>query len=70
MWLLFFVAVAIAIVAYRAATTTTVVLVRHAEKELVTINDPPLAPAVSGAQSDWRRCSVAFAGQGASKAFT
>ena len=45
MWLLFFVAVAIAIVAYRAATTTTVVLVRHAEKELVTIDDPPLAPA-------------------------
>jgi broad specificity phosphatase PhoE len=45
MWLLFFVAVAIAIFAYRAATTTTVVLVRHAEKELVTINDPPLAPA-------------------------
>jgi broad specificity phosphatase PhoE len=45
MWLLFFVAVGIAIFAYRAATTTTIVLVRHAEKELVTINDPPLAPA-------------------------
>jgi broad specificity phosphatase PhoE len=45
MWLLFFVAVGIALFAYRSATTTTVVLVRHAEKELVTIEDPPLAPA-------------------------
>jgi broad specificity phosphatase PhoE len=45
MWLLFFVAVAIAIFAWRSATTTTVVLVRHAEKELVTIDDPPLAAA-------------------------
>lgn len=45
MWLLFFVAVAVAFVAYRSATTTTVVLVRHAEKELVTIEDPPLAAA-------------------------
>ena len=45
MWLLFFSAVAIALVAWRSATTTTVVLVRHAEKELVTIDDPPLAPA-------------------------
>ena len=45
MWLLFFVAVGIAIFAYRSATTTTVVLVRHAEKELVTIDDPPLAAA-------------------------
>jgi len=44
MWLLFFVAVAVALFAYRSATTTTVVLVRHAEKELVTIDDPPLAP--------------------------
>jgi broad specificity phosphatase PhoE len=43
MWLLFFVALAFAFVAYRSATTTTVVLVRHAEKELVTIDDPPLA---------------------------
>jgi broad specificity phosphatase PhoE len=45
MWLVFFGVVGIAIVAYRSATTTTVVLVRHAEKELVTIDDPPLAPA-------------------------
>lgn len=45
MWLLFFAVVAVAVVAYRALTTTTVVLVRHAEKELVTIADPPLAPA-------------------------
>jgi broad specificity phosphatase PhoE len=45
MWLLFFVAVAIAIFAWRSATTTTVVIVRHAEKELVTIEDPPLASA-------------------------
>jgi broad specificity phosphatase PhoE len=45
MWLLFFALLAAAFVAYRAATTTTVVLVRHAEKELVTINDPPLSEA-------------------------
>ncbi len=45
MWLLFFLVVALAFVGYRSATTTTVVLVRHAEKELVTIDDPPLAAA-------------------------
>jgi phosphohistidine phosphatase SixA len=45
MWLMFFVVVGIAVTAYRSATTTTVVLVRHAEKQLVTIDDPPLAPA-------------------------
>jgi broad specificity phosphatase PhoE len=45
MWLLFFLVVAAAIMAYRSATTTTIVLVRHAEKELVTISDPPLAEA-------------------------
>jgi broad specificity phosphatase PhoE len=43
MWLLVLVAVAIALFAYRSATITTVVVVRHAEKELVTIEDPPLA---------------------------
>jgi broad specificity phosphatase PhoE len=45
MWLLFFLAIGAALMAYRSATTTTIVLVRHAEKELVTINDPPLAQA-------------------------
>ena len=45
MWLLFFVVLAGAFVAYEAATTTTVVLVRHGEKELVTIDNPPLASA-------------------------
>lgn len=30
--------------AYRSLTTTTVVLVRHAEKELGSIDNPPLAP--------------------------
>lgn len=45
MWLLFVIALAVAYFAYRSATTTTVVLVRHAEKELVTIDDPPLAAA-------------------------
>jgi len=30
--------------AYRALDTTTIVLVRHAEKELSSIDDPPLAP--------------------------
>jgi broad specificity phosphatase PhoE len=38
-------AVVILLVAgYRSLATTTVVLVRHAEKELSTIDDPPLAP--------------------------
>jgi broad specificity phosphatase PhoE len=45
MWLLFFLLVAAAFGAYRSATTTTIVLVRHAEKELVTIADPPLTAA-------------------------
>jgi len=45
MWLLFFGVVALAVLAYRAATTTTVVVVRHAEKVDATINDPPLAAA-------------------------
>jgi len=45
MWLLFVVAVALAFFAYRSATTTTVVLVRHAEKELGTIEDAPLSAA-------------------------
>ncbi|MEP7245330.1 MAG: phosphoglycerate mutase family protein [Gammaproteobacteria bacterium] len=45
MWVLFFAVVALAIGAYRSATTTTVVLVRHAEKEMVTIDNPPLAAA-------------------------
>ena len=38
-------AIGAAVMAYRSATTTTIVLVRHAEKELVTISDPPLAQA-------------------------
>ena len=37
-------AVALAIYAYRGVTTTTVVVVRHAEKALGTIDDPPLSP--------------------------
>lgn len=44
MWLLFFVLLAAAFVSYRSATTTTIVLVRHAEKVMGTIEDPPLAP--------------------------
>jgi broad specificity phosphatase PhoE len=32
------------VLAYRSVTTTTVVLVRHAEKALSTIDDPPLSP--------------------------
>jgi broad specificity phosphatase PhoE len=43
MWLIFFVLLAAAFVSYRSATTTTIVLVRHAEKAMVTIDDPPLA---------------------------
>lgn len=44
-WLLFIAAVVVAFIAYRSATTTTVVLVRHAEKELSTIDNPPLTVA-------------------------
>jgi broad specificity phosphatase PhoE len=44
-WLVFVVVLAVAYLGYRSATTTTVVLVRHAEKDLVTIDDPPLTPA-------------------------
>jgi broad specificity phosphatase PhoE len=36
--------IAVAAAGYRSLTTTTVVLVRHAEKELSSIDDPPLAP--------------------------
>jgi broad specificity phosphatase PhoE len=43
MWLLFFLLLAAAFVSYRSATTTTIVLVRHAEKVMGTIEDPPLA---------------------------
>lgn len=43
MWLIFFVLLAAAFVSYRSATTTTIVLVRHAEKVMGTIEDPPLA---------------------------
>jgi broad specificity phosphatase PhoE len=45
MWLMFLVILALAFLGYRSATTTTVVLVRHAEKEVATIDDPPLTPA-------------------------
>jgi broad specificity phosphatase PhoE len=38
------VALALLVFAYRSVTTTTVVIVRHAEKALGTIEDPPLAP--------------------------
>jgi broad specificity phosphatase PhoE len=34
----------VAVWTYRSVTTTTVVLVRHAEKALSTIDDPPLSP--------------------------
>ena len=37
-------AVALALYAYRGVTTTTVIVVRHAEKALGTIDDPPLSP--------------------------
>lgn len=37
-------ALGLAYVGYRSLGTTTVVLVRHAEKELSTIDDPPLTP--------------------------
>jgi broad specificity phosphatase PhoE len=45
LWLIIFFVLAAAFVAYRSATTTTVVVVRHAEKEMATIDDPPLAEA-------------------------
>src|ERR1700683_4940169 len=37
-------AVALTIYAYRSVSTTTIVVVRHAEKALGTIDDPPLSP--------------------------
>ncbi|HSY08881.1 MAG TPA: phosphoglycerate mutase family protein [Steroidobacteraceae bacterium] len=37
-------AVALGVYVYRSASTTTVVIVRHAEKALGTIDDPPLSP--------------------------
>jgi phosphohistidine phosphatase SixA len=37
-------AIVVAFVVYRSATTTTVLLVRPAEKEAGTIDDPPLSP--------------------------
>ena len=46
-WLTFAAVLLVAFVAlgvYRSAATTTVVVVRHAEKQLGTIEDPPLAP--------------------------
>lgn len=43
MWLIFFLLLGAAFVSYRSATTTTIVLVRHAEKVMGTIDDPPLA---------------------------
>ncbi len=44
MGLLGILVVAAIVTGYRTMETTTVVLVRHAEKELSTIDDPPLAP--------------------------
>lgn len=44
MGLLAIIAIAAVAAGYRTLATTTVVLVRHAEKELSTIDDPPLAP--------------------------
>jgi broad specificity phosphatase PhoE len=38
------VAAVLALYAYRSVSTTTVVVVRHAEKALGTIDDPPLSP--------------------------
>jgi broad specificity phosphatase PhoE len=35
---------AAALAVYRSATITTVIVVRHAEKQLGTIDDPPLSP--------------------------
>jgi phosphohistidine phosphatase SixA len=46
-WLTFaavLIAAAVALAVYRSATTTAVVIVRHAEKQLGTIADPPLSP--------------------------
>jgi broad specificity phosphatase PhoE len=45
MWLLLLGVVAAAFVASRSAATTTVVLVRHAEKAPGAVKDPPLDPA-------------------------
>ena len=47
LWIIFWVAIlvlAAAFVFWNSATTTTIVLLRHAEKQIGTINDAPLSP--------------------------
>ena len=57
--------VAIGVIAYRNVTTTTIVLVRHAEKALGTIDDPPLAP--EGEQRAERLAQLFGDGSGAGR---
>ena len=58
-----FVVVALAVYAYSCVSTTTIVLVRHAEKALGTIDDPPLAP--EGEQRSERLALIFGEGSGA-----
>jgi broad specificity phosphatase PhoE len=55
----------LAVIAYRSVTTTTVVLVRHAEKALSTIDDPPLSP--EGEQRSERLAQMFGEGEGAGR---
>ncbi|HEY4971716.1 MAG TPA: phosphoglycerate mutase family protein, partial [Steroidobacteraceae bacterium] len=59
------IALVLAILAYRSVTTTTVVVVRHAEKALSTIEDPPLAP--EGEQRSERLAQLFGEGAGAGR---
>jgi broad specificity phosphatase PhoE len=55
----------LAFVAYRSATTTVVVLARHAEKEFGTIQDPPLS--AEGEQRAERLAQMFGRGKGAGR---
>jgi broad specificity phosphatase PhoE len=57
------VVLALAVYAYRCVSTTTIVVVRHAEKALGTIDDPPLAP--EGEQRSERLARIFGEGSGA-----
>ncbi len=55
-----FVAALVSFFIYRSATTTTiVVLARHAEKDLSSIQTRRCQPRASSVPSDWPRCLVA-----------
>ena len=52
------IAIGVAIVVYRSATTTTVLLLGPVEKEAGTIDDPRCPRKASSAPRGWRGCLV------------